>query len=72
MRTWIVVLVVLLMAGCSGDSFRVSTAIEGTPAPHAGYNFGPDSYVQAGDEVKVTGVIVWIEGLDPNDIVDDL
>lgn len=72
MKKLFVLLILLSLAGCGGDNFQVSPVFEGQAAPHAGYNFGPDSYVQTGDEVKVSGVIVWIDELDPNDILEDL
>ena len=72
MKKYILCAALLLFAGCGGNDFSMSLVVEGQPSPQRGYNFGPDSYVQPGDEVKVSGVVIWIEGLDPNDIVDQL
>ena len=71
-RQLILGVLAVVIAGCGGENFTVSPVLEGQAAPHAGWNIGPDSYVQPGAEVKVTGVIVWIDGLDPNDVLDDL
>jgi len=72
MKKYLLCAALLLIAGCGGNDFSMSLVVEGQPSPQRGYNFGPDSYVQPGDEVKVSGVVIWIEGLDPNDIVDQL
>lgn len=56
----------ILLVGCGGKHFRVTPIIEEQPALHKGYNIGPDLYLEKGDLAKVTGAIVWIDGLDPN------
>jgi len=61
-------LIVLALVGCQRGDFRVSMVIEGQKAPHAGYNIGPDLYVGQGDPVPVSGAVIWIRGLDPNDL----
>jgi hypothetical protein len=58
----------LSVCGCNRGSVKISAVIEGQPAPHAGWNFGPDSYVAAGDTVRVSGLLFWLEGTEPNDI----
>lgn len=65
---WIVTIVaiILIIMGCNRGSVKLSPVFEGEIAPHAGWNFGPDSYVQTGDQIKVSGVVFWIEGTDPN------
>jgi hypothetical protein len=63
----VLVLGVLLIAGCQRGDIRISAVVEGQRAPHAGWNFGPDSYLEEGDTVKVTGVDLWMKGFDPND-----
>lgn len=60
--------VMLLMAGCQGGDFRISPVIAGQPAPHAGYNIGPEIYVDQGHPAVVTGAVIWIRGLDPNSL----
>ena len=72
MKKWMLVAALLLFAGCGGDNFSIEPVIEGQTAPLSGWNLGPSMYVQEGDEVKLTGVVIWIDGLDPNDIVDQL
>lgn len=58
--------IISLASGCQRGDLRVSTVLEGQAAPHSGWNFGPDSWVEAGELVKVGGVVVWVQGLDPN------
>lgn len=67
----LVIAVVLLMGtltGCQRGDFRASMVIEGQKAPHAGYNVGPDLYVEQGDPVRVSGALIWMRGFDPNDL----
>jgi hypothetical protein len=66
----IVLLVVLagMVAGCQRGDVMLSPVIEGQPAPHAGYNIGPELWVEPGNPVKVTGAVIWIRGVDPNSI----
>ena len=59
----------LALVGCQRGDFRASVVIEDQPAPHAGYNVGPDLYVEQGDPVPVSGAVIWIKGLDPNDLL---
>lgn len=63
-----VALCLLFLVGCDTGSVKVSPVIEGTIAPHAGYNIGPDLWVEPGDDVKVTGAVIWLEGTDPNNL----
>lgn len=70
---WAVVILAVLamaavLAGCQRSTFRVSMVIEGQKAPHDGYNIGPELYVNKGQPVKVSGALVWVRGLDPNDM----
>lgn len=64
----VTVLIMLALIGCQRGDFKVSMVIEGQPAPHAGYNIGPDLYVEPGIPVPVSGAVIWIRGLDPNDL----
>jgi hypothetical protein len=66
----ILLIALLLISGCQRGDIKVSTIIEGQPAPHAGYNIGPDLYLESGDTAEVTGAIIWINGLDPNDLLE--
>jgi len=63
-----VVLLVVTLAGCQRGDFRLSMVMQGQQAPHAGYNIGPNLYLEPGDPVPVSGAVVWIRGLDPNDL----
>jgi hypothetical protein len=54
--------------GCQRGDFRVSPIIEGQKALHAGYNVGPELYLEEGQPAKVTGAVIWIRGFDPNDL----
>jgi len=62
--------VMLLMSGCQRGDFRISPIIAGQPAPHAGYNVGPETYIEEGQPALVTGAVIWIRGLDPNDLYE--
>ena len=64
----VVLLLCLLGVGCQSGDIKVSPVIEGQKAPHAGYNVGPELYLETGDKVKVTGAVIWMKGLDPNDL----
>jgi len=70
MRTVIALLMVLMLlvpvAGCRRGDVEVSLVVEGQPAPHEGYNVGPELYVNEGDPVPVTGAVIWIKGTEPN------
>ena len=59
----------LFFAGCidRGD-MQFTPVMEGQPAPHDGYNIGPDLYLSQGDPAQVTGAVIWIKGTDPNSI----
>lgn len=71
MRPWIVIAAMCLsLAGCNRGSVKVSPILEGVAAPHSGWNIGPELWLEAGDEAKVTGAVFWIDGLDPNDIFE--
>lgn len=65
-------LIVMLcgLCGCQRGDIRVSPIIEGQSTVHAGYNIGPELYLEAGDSAKVTGAVIWISGLDPNDLLE--
>lgn len=69
MKKWLLILLILL-AGCSRGDIQVATVIEGQPVPFDGYNVGPDIYVLQGQPANVTGVQIWINGLDPNDLLE--
>lgn len=65
----IVLLALLVVVGCPqrGD-LAISPVFKGNPAPHRGWNLGPDIWVEAGDPVPVSGVVFWLEGTDPNEL----
>lgn len=68
-----IILIVLLLIGssCNRGDVKITPVIENQIAPHAGYNIGPDMYVEPGDLCPITGAVIWIKGLDPNDILGE-
>lgn len=71
MKTRILIVMVALsicIVGCQRGDFRVTPVIAGQAALHAGYNVGPELYLEQGQPAKVTGAVIWIRGLDPNDL----
>jgi hypothetical protein len=60
------------LAGCQRGDIQVSPVLKGQPAPHAGYNIGPGLYLNKGEPAKVTGAVIWIEGLDPAKVDDTI
>lgn len=68
MLVLLICLLGICMAGCQRGDIKVSPIIEGQPAPHAGYNIGPELFLETGDIAKVTGAVIWIRGLDPNNL----
>jgi len=66
-----IILIVLLLIGssCNRGDIKITPVIENQGAPHPGWNIGPDMYVETGDLCPITGAVVWIKGLDPNDIL---
>lgn len=68
-----IILIVLLLIGssCNTGDVKITPVIENQITPHAGYNIGPDMYVEPGDLCPITGAVIWIKGLDPNDILGE-
>lgn len=66
----LICLLVISLASCERGDFRASPIIEGQTTVHAGYNVGPELYLEAGDKAKVTGAVIWIKGFDPNDLFE--
>ena len=62
---------VIVFVSCQRGDLKVTPIVEGQAAPHAGFNFGPDSYLQEGRPAKVTGIVIYIKGIDPNDIFEE-
>ncbi|MHC4676285.1 MAG: hypothetical protein ACYTBZ_27655 [Planctomycetota bacterium] len=62
----IILLAAILIVGCSRGDLKVTPVIAGQAAPHAGYMVG--EYLRAGDRVPVSGAVIWIKGLDPNEV----
>lgn len=71
MKRLCIVLALLVCAGCHHGDFEASVVFEGQAAPHDGYNVGPSTYVLKGQPCKVSGVVVYVKGLDPNDLLGD-
>lgn len=67
-RFLLAVILAVLVSGCRRGDFKMSTIIAGQPATHAGYNIGPELYLEPGDIAVTTGVVLWLEVLDPNDL----
>ena len=67
----LILLVALVLSGCNRGDFKVSPVVEGQASPHAGFNLGPDTWVETGNEIKVTGAVIWIKGVDPNSMLGD-
>lgn len=67
---FMIILIVLLLIGssCNRGDVKITPVIENQIAPHAGYNIGPGMYVEPGDLCPITGAVIWIKGLDPNEI----
>lgn len=68
MKLKLLVVMLLCIAGCQRGDIQVSPIIEGQPAMHSGYNVGPELWLEKDDPAKVTGAVIWIKGLDPNDL----
>lgn len=66
----VTITLIMFLLGCQRGDIKISPVIEGQTATHAGYNIGPELYLEAGDKAKVTGAVVWINGLDPNDLLE--
>ena len=64
------ILLLSFIGGCQNETLRVSVAIEGIPVAHEGYNIGPELYLHAGQPAKVNGMIIWIDGLEPDTVLD--
>lgn len=64
-------MLILALAGCQRGDFKVSPVLEGQAAPHAGYNIGLELWLEKGMPAKVTGAVIRMKGLDPNNIIFD-
>ena len=66
----LVVMMLCMLCSCQRGDVKISPVIEGQVSPQAGYNIGPELYLEIGDRAKVTGAVIWISGLDPNDLLE--
>ena len=66
--TLILILMAILLVGCQRGDIKLSPVIQGQPAPHDGFNLGPEIYVYQGQPCKMSGMVLWVNGLDPNTI----
>ena len=66
-KIMLVCMVLVVFAGCQRGDFKMSMVVEGQPAPHSGYNIGPEMYVEQGDPVPMTGAVIYIKGLEPDE-----
>lgn len=64
----IAIVCLFLFTGCQRGDIRLSPVIQGQIAPHDGYLLSPEIYVYQGQPCKMTGAILWINGLDPNSL----
>jgi hypothetical protein len=67
----ILAILALCLAGCHRGDLKVEPAIKGQPAAITGWNIGPELYIEQGQPCPITGAIVYIKGLDPNELVND-
>jgi len=70
-RQFILITITILsifIAGCMSENIKLSPVVAGQPAPHEGYNIGPGLYLKTGDSALVTGAVIYIKGLDPNNL----
>ena len=68
MKRLVIIIILAILMGCQTKDFKATIVAEGQPSPHDGYNIGPDIWVEEGTPVKLSGAVVWINGLDPNSI----
>jgi hypothetical protein len=64
----IILCFVFVLMGCERGDIKISPIIEGQPAPHDGWNIGPELWLKKGDPAKVTGADLWFKGSDPNEL----
>ena len=69
MKYLCIIVLLFVLFGCKHGDFKAEVVIKGQPAPFDGYNAGPELYVMQGQLCPVSGVVIWIKGIDPNDIV---
>ena len=65
-----ILLTAMILMGCQRGDMSISPVVEGQIAPHAGWNLGPDIWVDVNDPVRLTGVVIRVKGLDPDDIFE--
>jgi hypothetical protein len=61
----------LMCSGCDRGDIRAEFVIKGQPAPFDGYTISPEIYSTKDTPVPMSGVHVWITGLDPNDLFSE-
>ena len=66
----IAIIGLFLFTGCQRGGIKLTPVLQGLPVPHDGYLISPEIYVVQGQPAKMSGVVVWINGLDPNSIGD--
>jgi len=63
-------LVAVSLVGCQRGDVKVDVVFKGQAAPFSGYNVGPELYVPQGSPIPVSGILVWLKNLDPNDLLE--
>jgi hypothetical protein len=63
------VLLSIMFAGCNRGDVKATMVLADQPAPHDGFNIGPDIWVTAGEPVKLDGAVIWIRNVDPNSLM---
>lgn len=61
-------ILIVFVLGCQRGDIKISPIVQDQPSPHQGYNIGPELYLHPGDPAKVTGAVIWMKGLDPNNL----
>ena len=64
----ILIIIIVVLTGCQRGDIKITPVIQGQPAPHDGFNLGPEIYVYQGQPCKMSGMVLWVNGLDPNTI----
>lgn len=70
LKKTLTIICLLAICGCNGGDIKITPVIKKQPAPHSGYNLSPEMWVEQGERVPMTGVVLWLKGTEPNDIFE--